>query len=136
MTRLGLRLAGKCARAAQYDRAGDDSGGTGMLGDGASAAALWRARVRPADPDCASRRYWFRAASDLSPDGAHRHLDETKTVQVEVGTTVDEAERQLILKTLSRRITTRPRLRRYWGSARRHCRISSRSTRIRLLQTE
>ena len=30
-----------------------------------------------------------------------RYLDEKNTVRVEVGTTVDEAERQLILKTLS-----------------------------------
>jgi DNA-binding NtrC family response regulator len=29
-----------------------------------------------------------------------RYLDESNTVRVEVGTTVDEAERQLILKTL------------------------------------
>jgi DNA-binding NtrC family response regulator len=29
-----------------------------------------------------------------------RHLDESNSVRVEVGTTVDEAERQLILKTL------------------------------------
>jgi transcriptional regulator with PAS, ATPase and Fis domain len=34
-----------------------------------------------------------------SHDG-HRHLDESNSVRVEVGTTVDEAERQLILKTL------------------------------------
>jgi transcriptional regulator with PAS, ATPase and Fis domain len=40
-----------------------------------------------------------------SQSGAHsgevqRYLDESNTVRVEVGTTVDEAERQLILKTL------------------------------------
>ncbi len=33
-------------------------------------------------------------------DDAQRHLDESNSVRVEVGTTVDEAERQLILKTL------------------------------------
>jgi DNA-binding NtrC family response regulator len=35
-----------------------------------------------------------------SQDGAPRYHDEATTVRVEVGTTVDEAERQLILKTL------------------------------------
>jgi transcriptional regulator with PAS, ATPase and Fis domain len=33
-------------------------------------------------------------------DETQRHLDESNSVRVEVGTTVDEAERQLILKTL------------------------------------
>ncbi|WP_158792515.1 sigma-54 dependent transcriptional regulator [Granulicella sp. L60] len=33
-------------------------------------------------------------------EGMPRHLDESNSVRVEVGTTVDEAERQLILKTL------------------------------------
>jgi transcriptional regulator with PAS, ATPase and Fis domain len=33
-------------------------------------------------------------------DEMQRHLDESNSVRVEVGTTVDEAERQLILKTL------------------------------------
>jgi DNA-binding NtrC family response regulator len=33
-------------------------------------------------------------------EGMLRHLDESNSVRVEVGTTVDEAERQLILKTL------------------------------------
>jgi DNA-binding NtrC family response regulator len=43
----------------------------------------------------------FRAAQSGSlPDRDHRQLDETNSVRVEVGTTVDEAERQLILKTL------------------------------------
>jgi len=40
----------------------------------------------------------IRVAS--SSDDAQRHLDESNSVRVEVGTTVDEAERQLILKTL------------------------------------
>jgi len=39
-----------------------------------------------------------RATSPL--DEMQRHLDESNSVRVEVGTTVDEAERQLILKTL------------------------------------
>ena len=38
-----------------------------------------------------------RAPEPIEP---RRHLDEANTVRVEVGTTVDEAERQLILKTL------------------------------------
>ncbi|HTD96822.1 MAG TPA: sigma 54-interacting transcriptional regulator, partial [Edaphobacter sp.] len=40
------------------------------------------------------------AAAQASGD-VQRYLDEQNTVRVEVGTTVDEAERQLILKTLS-----------------------------------
>jgi transcriptional regulator with PAS, ATPase and Fis domain len=40
------------------------------------------------------------AAAEASRE-VQRYLDEQNTVRVEVGTTVDEAERQLILKTLS-----------------------------------
>jgi DNA-binding NtrC family response regulator len=39
-------------------------------------------------------------ASDAVVAEAQRMLDARKTVQVEVGTTVDEVEKQLILKTL------------------------------------
>jgi transcriptional regulator with PAS, ATPase and Fis domain len=42
---------------------------------------------------------WAAQSGSLS-DAAQRHLDESNSVRVEVGTTVDEAERQLILKTL------------------------------------
>jgi len=43
----------------------------------------------------------FRVGHSSSlPDGPERHLDESNSVRVEVGTTVEEAERQLILKTL------------------------------------
>ena len=40
------------------------------------------------------------AASGSSSE-VQRYLEDKNTVRVEVGTTVDEAERQLILKTLS-----------------------------------
>jgi DNA-binding NtrC family response regulator len=41
------------------------------------------------------------AAASTEPSGdVQRYLEEANTVRVEVGTTVDEAERQLILKTL------------------------------------
>jgi len=39
-------------------------------------------------------------SSGVRPSEAERYLDDQNTVRVEVGTTVDEAERQLILKTL------------------------------------
>jgi DNA-binding NtrC family response regulator len=39
-------------------------------------------------------------ASDSRPSEVERYLEDQNTVRVEVGTTVDEAERQLILKTL------------------------------------
>lgn len=48
----------------------------------------------------------FAAPTDISESGSHRlsevdrYLEDQNTVRVEVGTTVDEAERQLILKTL------------------------------------
>jgi DNA-binding NtrC family response regulator len=52
-----------------------------------------------------SRTARVATAADGSSEGAssevQRYLDEKNTVRVEVGTTVDEAERQLILKTLS-----------------------------------
>jgi DNA-binding NtrC family response regulator len=38
--------------------------------------------------------------SGLPSSEVQRYLDESNSVRVEVGTTVDEAERQLILKTL------------------------------------
>ena len=41
----------------------------------------------------------------------------SNSVSLEVGTTVDEAERRLILKTWNRRIITRQKLRRFWPSA-------------------
>ena len=43
-----------------------------------------------------------RAGSQSSSQSneVQRYLDESNSVRVEVGTTVDEAERQLILKTL------------------------------------
>ena len=40
------------------------------------------------------------AQAGLPSDEVQRYLDESNSVRVEVGTTVDEAERQLILKTL------------------------------------
>ncbi len=48
----------------------------------------------------------FAGPGDVSESGSHRlsevdrYLEDKNTVRVEVGTTVDEAERQLILKTL------------------------------------
>jgi DNA-binding NtrC family response regulator len=41
------------------------------------------------------------AASDMRSSEVERYLEDQNTVRVEVGTTVDEAERQLILKTLT-----------------------------------
>jgi DNA-binding NtrC family response regulator len=41
------------------------------------------------------------AAAEAASREVQRYLDDQNTVRVEVGTTVDEAERQLILKTLS-----------------------------------
>ncbi|MEG9437217.1 sigma-54-dependent Fis family transcriptional regulator [Edaphobacter sp. HDX4] len=41
------------------------------------------------------------AASDVRSSEVERYLEDQNTVRVEVGTTVDEAERQLILKTLT-----------------------------------
>ncbi len=55
---------------------------------------------------------------------------DTNLVQVEVGTTVDEAERRLIVedRPRSRRITTRPRLPKFSASVLKRCTISSKST--------
>jgi DNA-binding NtrC family response regulator len=40
------------------------------------------------------------ASEGSRPSEVERYLEDQNTVRVEVGTTVDEAERQLILKTL------------------------------------
>ena len=53
----------------------------------------------PRRPAGLRRRGW-REGLTASSDKVQRDLDEPNTVRVEVGTTVDEAERQLILKTL------------------------------------
>ena len=60
-----------------------------------------------------------------SPSGEmQRHLDESNSVRVEVGTTVDEAERQLILKTLVATNNNKTKAAEILGSVRRRCRIS------------
>ena len=71
--------------------------GTGMLGLEHLPAHFGESGFAPSQRRSSGNR---PVASDAVIAEAQRMLDARKTVQVEVGTTVDEAERQLILKTL------------------------------------
>ena len=71
--------------------------GTGMLGLEHLPAHFGESGFAPSQRRSSGNR---PVASDAVMAEAQRMLDARKTVQVEVGTTVDEAERQLILKTL------------------------------------
>jgi DNA-binding NtrC family response regulator len=71
--------------------------GTGMLGLEHLPAHFGESGFAPSQRRSSGNR---AVASDAVIAEAQRLLDARKTVQVEVGTTVDEAERQLILKTL------------------------------------
>jgi DNA-binding NtrC family response regulator len=74
--------------------------GSGMLGEEHLPPHFGEPGFAP-PPTRASDGLGVRAAQSGSlPDGVQRYLDESNSVRVEVGTTVDEAERQLILKTL------------------------------------
>ena len=65
----------------------------------------------------------YLSARDLPPGFGvrtllrHSRTPRANAVQVEIGTTVDEAERCLSSRRWSRRRTTRRALRRFWGSA-------------------
>ena len=71
--------------------------GTGMLGLEHLPAHFGESGFAPSQRRSSGNR---PVAADAVIAEAQRMLDARKTVQVEVGTTVDEAERQLILKTL------------------------------------
>jgi DNA-binding NtrC family response regulator len=79
--------------------------GSGMLGEEHLPPHFGEPGFAP-PPTRATDGLGVRAAQSGSlqsgslPDGVQRYLDESNSVRVEVGTTVDEAERQLILKTL------------------------------------
>jgi len=74
--------------------------GTGMLGEEHLPPHFGEPGFAP-PPNRSADGSGARMAAQpgLEADG-QRHLDESNSVRVEVGTTVDEAERQLILKTL------------------------------------
>ena len=71
--------------------------GTGMLGLEHLPAHFGESGFAPSQRRSSGNR---AVASEAVVAEAQRMLDARRTVQVEVGTTVDEAERQLILKTL------------------------------------
>ena len=72
--------------------------GSGMLGEEHLPPHFGEAGFAPAPSRHASAESGARGVAQS--DEVQRYLDESNSVRVEVGTTVDEAERQLILKTL------------------------------------
>jgi DNA-binding NtrC family response regulator len=81
--------------------------GSGMLGEdhlpphfGEPGFAPPPSRVAPSADGAGARAAAHSGFSGSPSSEVQRYLDESNSVQVKVGTTVDEAERQLILKTL------------------------------------
>jgi len=75
--------------------------GSGMLGEEHLPPHFGEPGFAPAPTRAAGDSGARRVAQQgMSPDDVQRYQDESNSVRVEVGTTVDEAERQLILKTL------------------------------------
>jgi transcriptional regulator with PAS, ATPase and Fis domain len=72
--------------------------GSGMLGEEHLPPHFGEAGFAPAPSRHAGAESGARGVAQS--DEVQRYLDESNSVRVEVGTTVDEAERQLILKTL------------------------------------
>ena len=73
--------------------------GSGMLGEEHLPPHFGEPGFAP-PPTRAARCGWTGCAGGTVERKVQRYLDESNSVRVEVGTTVDEAERQLILKTL------------------------------------
>ena len=72
--------------------------GSGMLGEEHLPPHFGEAGFAPAPSRHTGAESGVRGVTQS--DEVQRYLDESNSVRVEVGTTVDEAERQLILKTL------------------------------------